>query len=115
MAENTSDFAILSQRLDRLESAATETKRNLARVLALMDGDPSYRIIGFPDQLAAYIKANEDWKKATEKRVETNEERLDVLEGNKQIVIAPTTAALLIVIGALCLIVAYMALTWLQG
>lgn len=114
MAENN-DFAKFRDKLNRLEASQEEIKHTLARVLALMDGDPSYRIVGFPDQLAAYIKANEDWKKATEQRVENSEERLDALEGNKQIVIAHTTAALLIVIGALCLIVAYMALTWLQG
>lgn len=114
MADNN-EFAKFREKLSRLEASQEETKRTLARVLALMDGDPSYRIVGFPDQLAAYIKANEDWKKATEKRIGNNEDRLEAIEGNKQIVIAPTTAALLVVIGALCLILAYMALTWLQG
>lgn len=105
----------LDERLDRLEVGANETQRTLARVVALMDGNKDYRIVGIPDQLAAYIKANEDWKTSTQARIVDSDNRIKALETNRQIVIAPATAALLIIIGALCLIVAYFALTWLQN
>lgn len=108
-------YGSLDERLDRLEVALLETQRTLTRVVALMDGNKDYRIVGIPDQLAAYIKANEDWKSATQIRVTDSENRLKALENNRQIVIAPATAALLLVIGALCLIIAYFVLTWLQS
>lgn len=103
-----------NKRLDRIEAAQDELRRTVMRVVSLMDGDPSYRIVGIPDQLAAYIKANEDWKRATEQRIGNNEGRINALENNNQIVIAPATAALLIIIGALCLVVAYFVITWMQ-
>lgn len=105
----------ITKRLDRLEAAQEEIKRAVARVVSLMDGDPSYRIIGIADRLDAVIKTNEDWKQATQLRIGNNENRIKALENNNQIVIAPATAALLIVIGALCLVVAYFVLTWMQS
>lgn len=106
----------LDERLDRLEVALNQTQHTLARVVALMDGDPSYRIVGMPDQLAAYIKANEDWKKATEQRVLGAESRIKNLEdSNKPMVITRATLIFMIVLGTVCLVLAFMALTWLQG
>lgn len=112
----------LEERLDRLEVARNVTERTLNRIVALMDGDPGYRIVGIPDQLAIYIKANEDWKDASEKRILASEaelktlrDELGKLKSNKQIVIAPSTAILLVMIGALCLVVAFFILSWLQG
>lgn len=104
------------ERLDRVESSIASLQKTLHRVVSLVDGDASYRIVGIPDQLAAYIKASEDWKKATEMQINSHADRLKSLEGegNKKIVIAPTTAALLVVIGTLCLFLAYFLLTWLQ-
>lgn len=110
-----SAYGSLDERLDKFEVALQETQRTLNRVVALMDGNKDYHIVGIPDQLAAYIKANEDWKAATQIRVSENDNRLKALESNHQIVISPPTALLLIIIGALCLIVAYFVLTWLQS
>lgn len=105
----------LDERLDKLEVALNQTQRTLARVVALMDGDSSYRIVGMPDQLAAYIKANEDWKAATERRIMTNENRLSDLEDRNNIIVLSRAAAIaLVLIGSLCLIVAFLVLTWLQ-
>lgn len=109
------EIALLNERLDRLEVARNETQRTLSRIVSLMDGDPGYRIVGLPDQISAYIKANEDWKKATEQRVVTAEERLSRLESNNQIVITPQTAFGIIVVGALCLVLAFLFLSWLQS
>lgn len=106
----------LDERLDRMEVALNQTQRTLARVVALMDGDPSYRIVGMPDQLAAYIKANEDWKKATEQRVLGAEARLKNLEdSNKPMVISRSTLVFMIVLGTVCLVLAFLALTWMQS
>jgi hypothetical protein len=96
--------------------AINQTQRTLARVVALMDGDPSYRIVGMPDQLAAYIKANEDWKEATKQRIINNEERLSALEkNNSPIVITRATLIFMIVLGTGCLVAAFLILTWLGG
>lgn len=109
-------YGTLDERLDRLEVALNQTQRTLARVVALMDGDPSYRIVGMPDQLAAYIKANEDWKKATEQRVLATEARLKNLEdSNKPMVISRATLVFMIVLGTVCLVLAFLALTWMQS
>lgn len=106
----------LDERLDRMEVALNQTQRTLARVVALMDGDPSYRIVGMPDQLAAYIKANEDWKKATEQRVLGAEARLKNLEdSNKPMAISRSTLVFMIVLGTVCLVLAFLALTWMQS
>jgi hypothetical protein len=104
------------ERLDRVEVAMNQTQRTLARVVALMDGDPSYRIIGMPDQLAAYIKANEDWKEATKQRILNNDERLSALEkNNNPIVITRTTLVFMLILGTLCLVAAFLILSWLGG
>lgn len=109
-------YSDIDERLDRLEVALNQTQRTLARVVALMDGDPSYRIVGMPDQLAAYIKANEDWKTATERRIINNEGRLNALESNRNIIVLSRAAAIfLVIIGTLCLVVAFLILTWLQN
>lgn len=109
-------YDTLDERLDRLEVALNQTQRTLARVVALMDGDPSYHIVGMPDQLAAYIKANEDWKKATEQRVLGAEARLKNLEdSNKSMVISRSTLVFMIVLGTVCLVLAFLALTWMQS
>lgn len=110
------DGRTLDERLDRLEVALNQTQRTLARVVALMDGDPSYHIVGMPDQLAAYIKANEDWKTATEQRIMATEARLKAVEeSNKPMVITRATLIFMIILGTSCLILAFMAMTWLQG
>lgn len=109
------DKITLDERLDRLEVAANNTQRTLSRIVALMDGDPSYRIVGLPDQMAAYIKSNEDWKVATEKRIVNNEDRLDKLEGQKQITLSPGTAWLFIIIGVLALVSIFFILSWFQN
>lgn len=110
------DGRTLDERLDRLEVALNQTQRTLARVVALMDGDPSYRIVGMPDQLAAYIKANEDWKTATEQRVLGAESRIKNLEdSNRPMVITRATLIFMIVLGTVCLVLAFMAMTWMQS
>lgn len=106
----------LDERLDRLEVALNQTQRTLARVVALMDGDPSYHIIGMPDQLAAYIKANEDWKAATQQRVTGAESRIKNLEDtNKPLVITRATMIFMVILETICLVLAFMSMTWLQG
>lgn len=111
----THSTASIDERLDRHEVALYQIQRTLARVVALMDGDPSYHIVGMPDQLAAYIKANEDWKSATERRVINNENQLnDLLAHNSTIVLSRAAAIALVLIETLCLIVAFLVLTWLQ-
>lgn len=105
----------IDERLDRLEMAQQQMQRTLTRIVSLMDGDPSYRIVGMPDQLAAYIKANEDWKAATERRIVTTEGKIGAIEGHRNTVVLSRSAAIfLIIIGSLCLIVAFLVLTWLQ-
>ena len=105
----------LDERLDRLEVAANQSQHTLARIVALMDGDPSYRIVGLPDQMAAYIKSNEDWKTATEKRVVSTEERIDRLEENKRLPVEPSTALLVIIILILLAVIVVMGLSRLQN
>ncbi len=106
----------LDERLDRMEVALNQTQHTLARVVALMDGDPSYRIVGMPDQLAAYIKANEDWKTATQQRVTGTESRIKNLEdSNKPLVITRAALIFMVVLGTICLVLAFMAMTWLQS
>lgn len=102
------NYENLDERLDKVEVALNQTQRTLARVVALMDGDPSYRIVGMPDQLAAYIKANEDWKIATERRI------IGLEKSGNTIVITRATAALLTAIGIIALVAAFLLLTWLQ-
>lgn len=110
------DGRTLDERLDRLEVALNQTQRTLARVVALMDGDPSYHIVGMPDQLAAYIKANEDWKTATEQRVLGAESRIKNLEdSNRPMAITRATLIFMIVLGTVCLVLAFMAMTWMQS
>jgi len=103
------------ERLDHLEAISNKTQSTLSRIVALMDGDPTWRIVGFPDQLSAYIKANEDWKKATEKRVIENEERITHLEQGRQIVLSPTQATLLLFVAIAAIIATYFMVTLLQG
>lgn len=110
------DGRTLDERLDRLEVALNQTQRTLARIVALMDGDPSYRIVGMPDQLAAYIKANEDWKTATEQRVLGAESRIKNLEdSDRPMVITRATLIFMIVLGTVCLVLAFMAMTWMRS
>lgn len=94
-------------RLSRLEQLNNATQDTLRRIVTLMDGDVSWRIIGLPDQLSAYIKANEDWKKATEQRIAA-------LEEGYQIVMHPTTAFWMAVTAILLIIGVYIAISWLQ-
>ena len=106
----------LDERLDRLEVALNQTQRTLARVVALMDGDPSYRIVGMPDQLAAYIKANEDWKEATKQHLLNQDERLRAVEQmNSPLVITRATLVFMVLVGTVCLVAAFLLLTWLQS
>lgn len=108
-------YESLDERLVRLEVAQDQQQRTLARVVALMDGDPSYHIVGMHDQLAAYIRANAEWQTATEKRILSNETRLDALENSGNIIVLTRSAmAALVIIGVLCLVGAFMLLTWLQ-
>lgn len=105
----------IEERLDRLEVAQQQMQRTLTRIVSLMDGDPSYHIVGMPDQLAAYIKANEDWKAATEQRIVGAEGKIGALEGHRNtLVLSWSSAIFLVIIGSLCLIVAFLVLTWLQ-
>jgi len=106
----------LDERLDRLEVALNQTQRTLARVVALMDGDPSYRIVGMPDQLAAYIKANEDWKEATKQHLLNQDERLKAVEQmSNPLVITRATLIFMVLLGTVCLVAAFLLLTWLQS
>lgn len=99
----------LEERLDRLEISRNETEHRLSRIVSLMDGDPSYRIVGIPDQLAAYIKANEDWKTATETRIRELEEE----KSEKKISFTPSTAITTVVIAIMFIIIVWLASHWL--
>lgn len=110
------DERSLDERLDRLEVALNQTQRTLARVVALMDGDPSYHIVGMPDQLAAYIKANEDWKEATKQHLLSQDTRIKAIEQtNSPPVITRATLIFMILVGTVCLVAAFLLLTWLQS
>lgn len=116
------DVKEIITRLERVERSQEKTTVVVNRLAALMDGDKDYRIVGFPEQLTAYIKANEEWKRSTEKRIESaenntikNDHRIKSLETDKKIVIDYRTAALIITFGTVCLILAYFVLTWMQG
>lgn len=110
------DERSLDERLDRLEVALNQTQRTLARVVALMDGDPSYHIVGMPDQLAAYIKANEDWKEATKQHLLSQDTRIKTIEQtNSPLVITRATLIFMILVGTVCLVAAFLLLTWLQS
>lgn len=108
----------LEERLDRLEIARNEgerarvaMERQIERIVSLLDGNPSYRLVGISDQLAIYIKANEDWKLATEKRiVELEEEKKE-----KKIVLTPSAAITTAVIAILFIIVIWLASHYLQN
>lgn len=110
------DERSLDERLDRLEVALNQTQRTLARVVALMDGDPSYHIVGMPDQLAAYIKANEDWKEATKQHLMSQDARIKTIEQTTTpLVITRATLIFMILVGTVCLVAAFLLLTWLQS
>lgn len=116
-------------RLDQLERQGNRTQDDLSemrdtvrRLMALVDGNPSWRIVGIPDQLAAYIKANEDWKRASEqrmidgeKRASANERRIADLEQDKKILLSPGHAALLITLAITSIIIVYFIVSSLQG
>lgn len=97
----------VEERLSRLEQINTDTQKTLERIVTLMDGNSSWRIVGLPDQLSAYIKANEDWKKATEQRI-------GALEEGNPIILHPSTAFVLTVIAILLIVVVYFIVSWLQ-
>lgn len=106
----------IDERLDRLEMAQQQMQRTLTRIVSLMDGDPSYRIVGMPDQLAAYIKANEDWKAATEQHLLSQDTRIKTIEQtNSPLVITRATLIFMILVGTVCLVAAFLLLTWLQS
>ena len=114
--QNVIEYDTLDKRLDRVESALHETQRTLARVVALMDGDHSYRIVGMPEQLAAYIKSNEEWKEATKQHLLSTESRVSTLESsNSPVMITRATVIFMVAIGTTCLVAAFLLLTWLQS
>lgn len=101
----------IDERLDRIE-------RTLERVAGMIDGNPDWGFIGFRAQIgqfSEYIKTAEEWKRTTQRRIEDTERRIGALEGDKKIVLSPSAAMFLIIIGALCLIVAFFAISYLQG
>lgn len=100
----------LEERLDRLEVSRNETERTLTRIVSLLDGNPSYQTIGIFDKLSTYIKANEDWKAATEKRVLEIEDE----KSEKKIILTPSVAALSTIIALLFLVVIWLASHYLQ-
>ena len=105
----------LDERLDRLEAALNQTQKTLDRLASMIDGNPSWHVVGIADRLEAYIKANEDWKADTERRIMSNDNRIVGLEaGNRAIVLSRSAAFALVIIGSLCLVVAFLLLTWLQ-
>lgn len=89
-------------------------ERNLERLLRLVDGDPAYRITGLVDRLDAVIKADSEWKRATEQQLGDHTRRLDVLEGKNIISLTPLMAVFLVLVGATSLVLAYWFLTALQ-
>jgi hypothetical protein len=97
----------VEERLSRLEQLNNDTQKTLERIVTLMDGNTSWRIVGLPDQLAAYIKSNEDWKSATEKRIAA-------LEDGNPIIMQPSTAFWLAIVVTLLLIAIYFIVAWLQ-
>lgn len=112
----------VEDRLDRLEAASTKQQETLRRIVTLMDGDPSWRIVGFPDQLSAYIKANEDWKKATEARIKEAEQRtvengkrISDLEYGNKIVMSPQIAWFIGAAMIVAMITVYFLVGWVQS
>lgn len=90
-------------------------EKNLERLLRLVDGDPAYRITGLVDRLDAVIKADSEWKRATEEQLGNHTRRLDVLEGKRHLYITYQMAAFLVFAGAGSLVLAYWFLSLLQG
>lgn len=97
-------------RLTRLEESRIESDKLLTRLSSLIDGNIPYRIVGLPDQLARYIESDQNWKKATEKRILELEEEKD----EKRIVIKPSTAVMSVIIGVLFLVIIWLASHYLQ-
>lgn len=87
----------------------------MERLLRLVDGDPAYRITGLVDRLDAVIKADSEWKRATEQQVGDHSRRLEVLEGKRHLYITPAMAVFIVFAGAACLVLAYWLLSLLQG
>lgn len=90
-------------------------EKNLERLLRLIDGDPAYRIVGIVDKLDAVIKADSEWKRATEQQLANQAKRLDVLEGKRHLYITPAMGVFIILAGAASLVLAFWFLTALQG
>lgn len=115
MPTGVNENRTLDERLDRLEAALNQTQKTLDRLASMIDGNPSWHVVGIADRLETYIKANESWKADTERRITSNDGRISGIEaGNRAIVLSRAAAFALIVIGSLCLIVAFLLLTWLQ-
>lgn len=105
----------LDERLDRLEQNQNADRKILERMKALVDGNPEIRFVGLLDQLEQSSRSNLAWKQATEKRLLATEERLDTIEGSRQITIEPGTAWLFIIVGALALVAIFFILLWFQN
>ena len=122
MVENV-DIRLVIQRLDRMEAAQRETSaaqqemhEAVSRIVALVDGSPAYRIIGIPVRLDAVIKADNEWKRATEQHLMSQDARIKTIEQtNSPLVITRATLVFMVLIGTVCLVAAFLLLTWLQS
>ncbi len=105
----------LDERLDRLEQNQNADRKVLERMKALVDGNPEIRFVGLLDQLEISSRSDLAWKQATERRLLATEERLDTIEGSRQITIEPGTTWLFIIVGALALVAIFFILLWFQN
>ena len=105
----------LDERLDRLEQNLNADRKILERMKALVDGNPEIRFVGLLDQLEISSRSDLAWKQATERRLLATEERLDTIEGSRQITIEPGTTWLFIIVGALALVAIFFILLWFQN
>jgi len=109
--EKRTERITLDERLDRLEISYIETQKTLNRIQALVDGDKSYRIIGFPDQLAEYINSDKEWKRATEQRILKLEDDSQA----EKLTIRPSVLGMAVTIGILLILVVWLASYYLQN
>lgn len=92
----------------------TDILKILERLVRLIDGDPALRMVGLVDKLDAVVKADSDWKRATEQTLTDHEQRIDSLEGKNVLYITPLMAAAVVLAFAIALVLAFWFLTALQ-
>lgn len=105
-----------------------DIQKILERLVRLIDGDPALRMVGLVDKMDAVIKADNDWKRATEQTLTMHantledygdtltehDARLDGLEGKRLLTISIPMAIAVVIGGATALVLAFWLLTALQ-